>query len=72
MNSSQHRLSVTDMQHAAIASSAHLKSQLSELEGLRERVRKALEIAAPETVDCYGATKVPSWKAAVNPRPTSI
>jgi hypothetical protein len=72
MNSSQHRLSVTDMQHAAIASSAHLKSQLSELEGLRERVRKALEIAAPETVDCYGATKVPSWKAAVTPRPTSI
>jgi hypothetical protein len=73
MNSSQHRLAaVTDMQHSAIASSAHLKSQLSELEGLRERVRKALELTAPETVDCYGPTKVPSWKAAVNPRPASI
>ena len=73
MNSSQHRLAaVTDMLHAAIASSTHLKSQLSELEGLRERVRKALEIAAPETVDCYGVTKVPSWEAAANLRPASI
>ena len=59
MNSLQHRLAaVADMQHAAIASAAHLKSQLFELEGLRERVGKALEIASPETVDCYGATQL--------------
>jgi hypothetical protein len=48
MNSLQDRLAaVADMQHAAITSTAHLKSQLSELEGLRDRVRKALKIALP-------------------------
>jgi predicted ATPase with chaperone activity len=51
------------MQLAAIAS-AHLKSRLSELEELRERVRDALEIA--------GATKVPNWKATINLRPANI
>jgi len=54
---------ITDMQLAAIAS-AHLKSRLSELEELRERVRDALEIA--------GATKVPNWKATINLRPANI
>jgi predicted ATPase with chaperone activity len=52
------------MQLAAIASAADLKSRLSELEELRERVREALEIA--------GATKVPNWKATVNLRPANI
>jgi hypothetical protein len=61
----QQRLAaVTDMQLAAIASAADLKSRLSELEELRERVREALEIA--------GATKVPNWKATVNLRPANI
>jgi hypothetical protein len=70
MNFLQDRLAaVDDMQHAAIASTAHLKSQLSELEGLRERVREALEIASSETVECYGATQVLSWKVAMNLRP---
>ncbi len=44
MSSLRQRLSViTDMQLGAIAVAAHLKSQLSELEDLRERVMKALE-----------------------------
>jgi hypothetical protein len=52
MSSLQERLAVvTDMQFAAIAAAANLKSQLSELDGLRERVRKAMEIAAPETME---------------------
>lgn len=67
MNSLQQRLTaVTDMQLAAIVSAAHLKSQLSELEGLRERVREALEIAVSETGSVMAATPVPVWKAAIN------
>jgi hypothetical protein len=51
MSSLQERLAaVTEMQLAAIAATADLKSQLSELEELRERVMKALEIAPPEMV----------------------
>ena len=51
MSSLQERLAaVTEMQLAAIAAAAHLKSQLSELEELRERVMKAVEIAPPEMV----------------------
>jgi hypothetical protein len=51
MSSLQERLAaVTEMQLAAIAAAADLKSQLSELEELRERVMKALEIAPPEMV----------------------
>jgi hypothetical protein len=55
---------ITDAELAAIASAAHLKSQLSELEGLRERVRKASEIAAPETRVGKAATPALIWKAA--------
>jgi hypothetical protein len=51
MSSLQERLAaVTEMQLATIAAAAHLKSRLSELEELRERVMKALEIAPPEMV----------------------
>lgn len=67
MSSLQERLAaVTDMQFAAIAAAANLKSQLSDLEGLRERVRKAMEIAAPETMERYGATHVPNWRSTMN------
>jgi hypothetical protein len=67
MSSLQERLAtVTDMQFAAIAAAANLKSQLSELEGLREQVRKAMEIGAPETMERYGATHVPNWGSTMN------
>jgi hypothetical protein len=67
MSSLQERLAaVTDMQFVAIAAAANLKSQLSDLEGLRERVRKAMEIAAPETMERYGATHVPNWRSTMN------
>jgi hypothetical protein len=73
MSSLRQRLAaITDMQLAAIASAAHLKSQFSELEGLRERIGEALEIAISETVERYGATRVPILKAAVNLRLASI
>jgi hypothetical protein len=50
MSSFQRRLAtIAGIEHVAIACAAHLKSQLSEFEGLRERVRKTLEIASPET-----------------------
>jgi len=48
------------MRLAAIAAAANLKIQLSELERLREQVRKTLEIAELETVGCYGVTQVPN------------
>jgi hypothetical protein len=68
MSSLRQRLAaIANMQHAAIACAAHLKPQLSELEGLRERVRKALEIASPETANCYGAALVLSWKSGHEP-----
>jgi hypothetical protein len=58
--------SVPDMRLAAvIAAAANLKSQLNELQGLRERVRKTLEIPAPEAVQCSGLTQIP---AATNER----
>jgi hypothetical protein len=64
-SSLQQRLSaVTDMKLAAIAVTANLKSQLSELEGLRERVRYALEIAAPETVECTALRRFPVLQRA--------
>jgi hypothetical protein len=70
MSSLQERLAaVTDMQFAAIAAAANLKSQLYELERLRERVRKAMEIAAPETMERYGATHVPNWGSTMCHRP---
>jgi HAMP domain-containing protein len=61
MSSLQQRLvAVSDMRLAAIAAAANLKIQLSELERLREQVRKTLEIAELETVRCYGVTQVPN------------
>ena len=48
------------MRLAAIAAAANLEIQLSELERLREQVRKTLEIAELETVGCYGVTQVPN------------
>jgi hypothetical protein len=67
MSSLQRRLAViTDMQLAAITSAADLASRLCELEGLRERVKEALEVAIPEGMECYGAAKVPSSKAAAS------
>jgi hypothetical protein len=54
----QRLIAITDVELAAIASTAHLKFQLSELEGLRERVRKASEIAVPETHVVMVATPV--------------
>jgi hypothetical protein len=54
MSSLQERLAaITEMQIGAVAATAHLKSRLSELEELRERVIKALEIAPPERVKRY-------------------
>jgi HAMP domain-containing protein len=59
MSSLQQRLvAVSDMRLAAIAAAANLEIQLSELERLREQVRKTLEIAELETVGCYGVTQV--------------
>jgi len=67
MSSLQQRLiAITDMQLGAITAAADLKSRLSELEGLRERVREALEIAVPETRSVTAATPVPIWDAAIN------
>ena len=62
MSSRQQRLvAVSDMRLAAIAAAAaNLKIQLSELERLREQVRKILEITDLETVGCYGVTQVPN------------
>jgi HAMP domain-containing protein len=61
MSSLQQRLvAVSDMRLAAIAAAANLEIQLSELERLREQVRKTLEIAELETVGCYGVTQVPN------------
>jgi hypothetical protein len=61
MSSLQQRLvAVSDMRLAAIAAAANLKLQLSELERLREQVRKTLEIAELETAGCYGVTQVPN------------
>jgi hypothetical protein len=68
MSSLQQRLTaVTDMQFAAIAAAAHLKSQLSELKGLRERVREALEFAATETRSVMPPAQVSIWKAPMKP-----
>jgi hypothetical protein len=59
MSSPQQRLvAVSDMRLAAIAAAAaNLKIQLSELQQLREQVRKTREIAERETVGCYGVTR---------------
>jgi hypothetical protein len=68
MSSLQQRLTVvTDMQLAAIAAAAHLKSQLSELKGLRERVREALEFAAAETRSVMPSAQGCICKAAIKP-----
>jgi HAMP domain-containing protein len=56
----QRLVAVSDMRLAAIAAAANLEIQLSELERLREQVRKTLEIAELETVGCYGVTQVPN------------
>jgi hypothetical protein len=62
MSSLQQRLiAVSDMRLAAIAAAAaNLKIQFSELQRLREQVRKTLEIAELKTVGCYGVTQAPN------------
>ena len=49
---------------AVTESAANLVAQLTELNHLRERVRKASEIAVPETHVVMAATPVLIWRAA--------
>jgi hypothetical protein len=63
MSSLQQRLAaVADMLAVIAAIAVSLKYQL--LEGLRERVRKASEIAGPETRSVTATIPGPIWKAA--------
>jgi hypothetical protein len=64
MSSLQQRLAaVTDMLAAIAAIAVSLKSQLSELDGLRERVREASEIAGRKTRSITATIQGPTWKA---------
>jgi hypothetical protein len=65
MSSLQQRLAaVTDILAAIAAIAISLKSQLSELEVLSERVRDASEIAGSETRSITATIPGPIWKAA--------